>query len=483
MLYSCIVKPKTKTMSEYGSSPTADPSLRAGNQKKIDPSVLALATDPDSITNPTEKRRALSEASRLTWGEPKVITDEKGLPHTAEEFTRPESVFAFNGTIRASLDKTNPQDQWTSTEQMLTIGGELEGNKTHVIIETDDGEMFLIRRTTESYNGDDQTFTIASTTNPEAGHRDIPSKVLKDVVAMVGEQLILGKDETSGKRLKTRGAITKITAFNMAKGPLDPTHPWIVKPERQSDAVKRFGENMKEAKERELAKIIREPLGEEAVEQIVTLQPEHVVAPAEPELNNPYERFDRKELGQITDNIIGSFVDGVRKYDPAEVTRTLQNLLNVQRELERRFPEFTPEHERNTRDGAVLYATELSPKIVDRIYDKLSKVEGGFRILNAIKGKMPEPSTGESGALDEDTLREIELRAAAHLIGKQKRLRTGDEFDSTKNPYATNSNEELAQLSVRLKQAITDAHSKSLDAATLENNLDLANQVIKGREI
>lgn len=201
-------------MSEFGHAPATDPSLRAGNQKQIDPGVLALVANPDSLTDPAERRRAINESMRLTWPDSKVAFDEKGTPHFAQEVSDPGRLFAFNGTIRAPQDKANAPDQLTPGEQMMVIGNQIAGTATHLIIETDDGEMYLIKRTAESWNGDDQTFTIASTTQPEAGHRELPSRALKDVVAMIGEPLVMGKDE-SGKNLKTRGAVTKVTGFNM----------------------------------------------------------------------------------------------------------------------------------------------------------------------------------------------------------------------------------------------------------------------------
>lgn len=247
---------------------------------------------------------------------------------------------------------------------------------------------------------------------------------------------------------------------------------------------------MKEAKERELAKAIREPLGEEAVEQTVAIQQtsETTGAP-QAEQHSPYERFDRKELGQITDNVIGSLVDGIRKYDPAEVERTLRNLLNIQRELERRFDEYKPAHERNTREKAVLYVTQLSPRIINRIYAKLEGIDGGFSILSRIKASYPEMPIGESGSVDDVTLENTEIRGAMYDITKKRReeLQKSDSsnfygIDKPINPYSTKTNEELGELVQRFKQSIAQERAKGKEPTALIDNLMLIGKVIKYRE-
>ncbi len=465
------------------TTPTAQPEAPPAQEQdwrgKLDPTVLALASNPDSVTNPALRARALIEASRLSGGDRVILTDYSGQPRWGQELSRPGQVFAFRGGIRGQFDQA--PDDWDEVKAQgldRFPSNTLRGEMTHIIIETEDGQQLMIRRTKDTNAADNQEFDIASTTKAgtDDERRPISSSMLKDVVAIVGEPLVLGIDPSTGKRVMTRGAITKVTAFDITKDPVDPRHPHLARPEDYRDAIDGFGEAMKAARAQKLAKMV-------AAQTVAILPSIEVAAPQqEAAAPSPYERFTDEQLTLVRDNIADSVVQGIRRYDHSEVARSAANLAAIQREFQARFPELQPKHARGEEDGHVTFITEPDSKVVQGMVQKLQSIDGGLAIAGTMYGSYNVPLKSEA---DQETrLQAMEVMALLSGISKEARRITGSEFQPTENPYAANTSEQLAATVARMKRTILSLRDegKQAEADSFAQKLAQVGQVIKSRQ-
>ena len=439
-------------------------------RSKLDPTVLALATKPDSITDPQTLQLGLREAARVSGGNLVIVKDEKGMPRWAEELDKPGRVLAFDSNIRAPFDDA-PDDPKKLDEQGFTRFGKVDGDITHVMVETEDGQQLLIRRTVESNSANKQKFDIASTTHAgtDKERHPIDSSMLKHVVAVVGEPLVLGVDPQTGKRVRTRSPITKITTMDMRKDPVDPSHPRLQKQEFHRDTVEQFGEAMREAR--------RQKMGEGITHQLVV--PPAETSPASAESADPYERFSDEQLIAIRNNIADSIVDGIRRYDETEVERAAANLAAVQRQFEQRFASLRPEHAYGETDGAVTYATAADSAMVQRIVAALTPIDGARNIAAALYGGFKVPLPGQASW--EERLQAMDVMNILSGVSKEIRRQNGSDIVDTINIYAAKTNEELARLVDRFKQTIADDTSAGRDTKDMRENLALIGQVIQAR--
>ena len=263
-----------------GSEATETPTLNEVNEvekddswrNSVDPRVLALATNPDAI-DPADKREALDKANRISGGERVILYDNDGQPRWGEELSEPGQVFSFEGNIRGNFDSASEDTEELRKQRMdIHIAtGALRGRVTHVIVETEDGQQLMIRRTNETNSAKDQLFDVASTAKAgtDSERRSLDSSTLKHVVAVVGEPLMLGIDPKTGKHIKTKSPITKITTLDMRKDPIDPNHPRLTKPEFSRNTIGEFGEAMQSARNQSTDK---DP-ATEAVNKTVEAQP------------------------------------------------------------------------------------------------------------------------------------------------------------------------------------------------------------------
>lgn len=441
----------------------------------VDPKVLALATNPDSITDPASRREALNEAKRISGGERIILQDNDGNPRWGEELSEPGQVFAFSGNIRGNYDSA-PEDPEELRAQRLDIhfaAGVLRGRVTHVIVETEDGQQLMIRRTNETNSANNQLFDVASTARAGTDNerRSLDSSTLKDVVAVVGEPLMLGIDPRTGKHIKTKSPITKITTLDMRKAPVDPSHPRLSKPELRRDTVGEFGEAMRAARNH-------------SGNQVAVNEAESATAESPSdrvESANPYESLTPEQLAKVRDNIADSIVQGIRKYDIAEVTRASANLAAIQREIEARSPETQPAHKRGEVDGAVTYITEPDQAVIQKIVGGLQKIDGASNIARAMYGSLETLQQNESDP--EAILQAAEMSSLLANISREIRSATGSDLtESTKNPYASMKNEELTKTVNRLEQTIQERTAQGLDTTEFRNRLALVGQVIQSRQ-
>ena len=457
-----------------GAQVPAETKNQENWRDSVDPKVLALATNPDSITDPVAKREALDKAGRISGGERIILQDNEGNPRWGEELSEPGQVFAFNGNIRGNYDSA-PEDPEELRAQRLDIhlaSGALRGNVTHVIVETEDGQQLMIRRINETNSANDQLFDVASTSRAgtDGERRSLDSSTLKDVVAVVSEPLVLGIDPQTGKHIKTKSPITKITTLDMRKDPVDPSHPRLSKPELRRDTIGEFGEAMRAARNHPADKVVMD----EAKSVTVELPSDRV------ESANPYESLAPEQLAKVRDNIADSIVQGIRKYDLDEVARASANLAAIQREIETRSPEARPRHQRGEVAGDVTYVTEPDTNIVQKIVGELQKIDGASNIARAMYGGLetPQPNTSDV----ETRLQAIEMNSLLANISREIRDVTGSEFSESTNPYAAMKNEELTKTVDRLKQAIQEGTAKGQDTTDFRNRLAQVGQVIQSRQ-
>ncbi len=458
-----------------GAQVPAETKNQENWRDSVDPKVLALATNPDSITDPVARREVLDKAVRISGGERIILQDNEGSPRWGEELSELGQVFAFNGNIRGNYDSA-PEDPEELRAQRLDIhlaSRALRGSVTHVIVETEDGQQLMIRRTNETNSANDQLFDVASTARAgtDSERRSLDSSVLKDVVAVVGEPLVLGIDPQTGKHIKTRSPITKITTLDMRKDPVDPSHPRLSKPELRRDTVGEFGEAMRAARNHSVDKV--------AVDEVESLTAE---LPSDKiESTNPYESLAPEQLAKVRDNIADSIVQGIRKYDLAEVTRASANLAAIQREIETRSPDTQPAHKRGEVDGAVTYITEPDKAVVQKIVGELQKIDGASDIARAMYGGLEAPQQDESDP--EAVLQAAEMSSLLANISREIRSTTGSDLaESTNNPYASMKNEELTTTVDRLKQTIQEHTAQGLDTTDFRNRLALVGRIIQSRQ-
>ena len=451
-------------------------------RQQLNPDVLQLAADPNAITDPQAKYHALVEAGRLSGGDRVILSDEKGQPRWGEEMSAPGSVFSFDGHIRGEVDHApeDPADVHAAGLDMSAAANQLRGNTTHVIVETDDGQQLMIRRTNETNAAADQTFDIASTS--KGNRRGIDSSALKHVVAVVGEPLVLGIDPGTGKHLRTRGSITKITTINMNDDPVAANHPRLSKPEFHRDTVQQFGEAMKVSRKQEVAQEAGEVAVEHMIPPLESPSDSQAATSNEAILDaadiNPYERFTGDQLEQIRDNIADSFVEGIRQYDRAAIARSTANLAAVQREFETRLLVPQPARPHGTVEGSVTYTTEPDPVIVRTIAEKLQTIDGGFTIVNALRNSLKMPDKADTEAY----LRYLDRFTVLDAVSKQVRALNGSEFYNTQNPYATKTNEELSTLVDQFKSTIQSLEAQGQGTANFRQQLVQVGQVIQSRK-
>lgn len=201
---------------------------------------------------------------------------------------------------------------------------------------------------------------------------------------------------------------------------------------------------------------------------------------AKDETTSPYERLTPEQLAKVRDNIADSIVQGIRKYDLAEVTRASANLAAIQREIESRSPETQPVHKRGEVDGAVTYITEPDQTVVQKIVGELRKIDGAPDIARKLYGGVDVPSPNESNP--EVGLQSMEMQSLLANISREIRNVTGSEFSESTNPYAAMKNEELTTVVDRLKQTIQERTAQGLDTTDFKNRLKLVGQVINGRK-
>ncbi len=73
--------------------------------------------------------------------------------------------------------------------------------------------------------------------------------MLDGVVVVPGESLVLGRDPESGKRIRSRGKVVKITTVAAnEEGVVPPNHPYLTKkPELRRDAIGKFNAAVRQA--------------------------------------------------------------------------------------------------------------------------------------------------------------------------------------------------------------------------------------------
>jgi SAM-dependent methyltransferase len=197
------------------------------------------------------------------------------------------------------------------------------------------------------------------------------------------------------------------------------------------------------------------------------------------EVTNPYERLTPEQLTAVRDNIADSIVQGIRKYDPAEVTRASANLAAIQRELEARSPEAQPAHQRGEVAGEVTYVTEPDPAVIQKIVTELQKIDGAPDIARKLYGGLEIPPPNEQDK--EARLQAMEMQGLLAGVSREIRTVTGSEFSESTNPYASMKNEELATTVDRLKQTIQELTAQGADTTDYRNRLAQAGAVIRGR--
>lgn len=202
------------------------------------------------------------------------------------------------------------------------------------------------------------------------------------------------------------------------------------------------------------------------------------VAPAESA--NPYERLTAEQLTAVRDNIADSIVEGIRKYDPAEVTRAATNLAAIQREIQGRSPEQAA-HQRGEVDGAVTYITEPDAGVIQKIVSELQKIDGAPDIARKLYGGLEIPAPSEEN--QEARLQAMELQSLLAGVSREIRNVTGSEFSESTNPYASMKNEELATTVDRLKQTIQDLTAQGADTTDYRNRLAQIGEVIDRKSV
>lgn len=206
-----------------------------------------------------------------------VLTDEKGQQRVGHEYTEPGQTIAVGDQMRASEPDSEDSKR-----------------ATHVFIETDDGQQLLIRQNSED-RYDIASTRLASKENPR---RDIDSSLLAGVTAKVGEPLVLGSDPQTGRQLRTKGAITRVTTLNMLEAPLEEDNVLRVNGDTQRDSVQSFGSAMRAAQQgnQENGEVVAT---QEAIEAVTHLG--RNVIDLEQFRDNPVEALtqDRKDLFTI----------------------------------------------------------------------------------------------------------------------------------------------------------------------------------------
>lgn len=249
--------PNTLSLAPSPANPNQDPT------QVLDPAILQLAQDPlnNQQMPDAERTRALAHVKKLAAldarNRQKIVKGSDGKPYWAAEYP---TVFAFDGQLRGSFDRLPRDPSKLTPEQQIGLmtGVEAAGGRfTDVVVETDMGEQVLIRKTSEdAISSSKQTFDVMSTTiAEEAGRqgqkptpRSLDTSMLADVVLVPGMPMQLGRDPTTGTMPRTRGNITKITAFRMNEaGEVHPDNHRLKMPESHIDTRERFNRSIRAA--------------------------------------------------------------------------------------------------------------------------------------------------------------------------------------------------------------------------------------------
>lgn len=232
-----------------------------GKKRDIDPSIRLLASSESTMTDEerdTLLQLAIKESSLDSLQNRVIVTGSDGNEHWGAEHP---NVFSFNGGIRGLFDQV-PKDATERDGAMqatFVLGGEAvaKGSFTTVIFELDDGEQIAIKRTNERVSSTKQTFQLSSTSHirseSQAGRHasaiDLDTSMLDGVVVVPGESLVLGRDPESGKRIRSRGKVVKITTVAAnEEGVVPPNHPYLTKkPELRRDAIGKFNAAVRQA--------------------------------------------------------------------------------------------------------------------------------------------------------------------------------------------------------------------------------------------
>jgi hypothetical protein len=253
-------------MSEVPNSTTLDPTLTGvtpaeewnylGPQRDLDPIIDRYVQAPETLSE-EERQAAFIEARRqsaLDAAQNRVIVQSGGENYWASEHP---NVFTFDDSIRGRYEEFHKDPAQRSADQQISGPG---GESTHVLIETDDGHMFVIRRTNDRKSAKAQTFEISSTTKHMGVEGDelirtpLDTAQLRGVVVRPNAPLVLGRDPESGRQLRTRGNVLRITTMQRTEeGKVAENHPHLQKTEKLRDAPARFLEAVKVARTMEAA--------------------------------------------------------------------------------------------------------------------------------------------------------------------------------------------------------------------------------------
>lgn len=150
--------------------------------------------------------------------------------------------FVFSGGAGIRANKEYVSKDWAAKMGVLANSG--QPRFTHVYVEMDDGSMLCFARTNDRKSAAAQEFEVTSTNMKpnEEGKiepRTVASGQLRDTVLEPGKPLVTDKDPATGKVLRTRGNILKITAINAAEE-VASNHPWVDKEDVQRSVIDEF---------------------------------------------------------------------------------------------------------------------------------------------------------------------------------------------------------------------------------------------------
>ena len=247
-------------------APRPTPPVAPGEQQQAAPRLVAVSQELlDYAANPrqsdeAQKDEVMKEAKRassLDGARNRVVA------HVGEDVywgTEQPTVFTFDGTLRGNFDHFGVDPDQQSAEAVAGPGGDV----THVLIETDDGHAFMVARTSpdETKGAADQEFKMKSTTlhmgkdDGETLARTISSEQLRDVVLVPGQPMTLSPD-SKGKRLSTRGNITRITTVQRREDSRVPeNHPYLQKPEMQRNPGETFNAAIEQARRMDVSSVL-----------------------------------------------------------------------------------------------------------------------------------------------------------------------------------------------------------------------------------
>jgi hypothetical protein len=424
-------KKKTNMLAETPNQATnpavVDPSLLAEQARLgiADPIIRALAADPDSITGP-ERDRALSEAKRTAAASGNIIvTDDKGVPRWGKEYSE---VFTFDGQIRGNYEHV-PDDpaEWSPAMGVTAMAGEaaLRGGQSHVIFDLDDGSKILIRRTNQVKSAADQKFDLLSSRSEQGRvgqqvqRRELDTNMLKGIVAVPGEQLVLGVDPNTGKHVRTRQKIVSITAFGMTDDRIvDPRHPKLKKPEFHRDTIKAFDETMHDSRRAAVAPEV----GLVVVDKVISDAKESHESRPEVAGEDASSAFFEAQVQQSVRDLHERARTENRELTPEEV----QEIRKLSRDVQRRRREKTHETDEAapTQDEKNPMDDELAKYLRDSSIDvRDARQRYEAQVRQFVRG-LHQRASGEGRKLNEEEVQQVRLalESVEHLQLDTKRL-------------------------------------------------------------